>query len=148
MKHAFVPLTLCALLVFVAATPPSNPPADLLPLGSVWRGSNTLEAYATRPVEHRHMTMKITRREQNKFAADCVLTFPDNLSVTYEVEGLIEDGKIRWKTTKVKKGEGEGPPPAEGTVSDNKLEARFDGAGKRGHPRRGTIELEQTHERK
>src|SRR5438552_19084759 len=121
MRHAFVPLTLCALLVFVAATPPSNPPADPLPLGSVWKGSNTLEAYATRPVEHRRMTMKITKREQNKFAADCVITFPDDATVTYEVEGLVEGGKIEWKTTKEKTGEGEGPPPAEGSISDDKL---------------------------
>jgi hypothetical protein len=131
MKHALIPLTLCALLICVAATPPSNPPADPLPLNSVWHGSNTMEAYATRPVEHRHMTMKITRREQNKFAADCVITFPDNTSVTYDVEGLVEDGKIQWKTTKVKKGEGDGPPPAEGEISDKKLQAHFDGAGRR-----------------
>ncbi|WP_020474613.1 WD40 repeat domain-containing protein [Zavarzinella formosa] len=92
------------------------PAADRLTIGSVWKGEkHRNETNKTMPA-----ILKITERDGTHFKGE-LTTDGANVSA---VAGTVADGKIKWDTTKVLKGNSN--QPMSGTLDGDSIHAKFD----------------------
>jgi hypothetical protein len=119
---------------------------DPLPVDSTWKGSITSkDQWVRRQRSDRAcaMTLRVTARDGENFAADCRYVMQGNSTVEYSIEGKVRGGQIAWHTTELMKGDGIQPPPAWGTIQGGQVTAQFDGKDSTNNPLRGTITLHQ-----